>query len=158
MSKSMINLDLDLQLASVDTDNLPSEQDFNQWITLALPQNGTVYELTVRIVDEEESQSLNHQYRGKDKATNVLSFPFEVPEGIDLPLLGDLIVCRQIVEKEAIEQNKNLFHHWAHMVIHGTLHLRGFDHINDDDAQEMESLEISILEQLDIPNPYLINE
>jgi probable rRNA maturation factor len=158
MSNNIMNLDLDLQLASADIDNLPNAEDFSQWISPALPSNGTVYELTVRVVDEEESQSLNHQYRGKDKSTNVLSFPFEVPEGIELPLLGDLIICRQVVEKEATEQNKKLFHHWAHMVIHGTLHLRGFDHINEDDAQEMESLEISILEQLDIPNPYLINE
>jgi len=158
MSNNTMNLDLDLQLASANTDNLPSLEDFNEWISPALPNNGTVYELTVRVVDEEESQNLNHQYRGKDKSTNVLSFPFEVPEGIELPLLGDLIICRQVVEKEASEQNKKLFHHWAHMVIHGTLHLRGFDHINEDDAQEMESLEISILAQLDIPNPYLINE
>ena len=154
----MDNLDLDLQLASHNTQDLPSEADFIQWIQPALPQNDTCYELTVRIVDEEESQHLNHQYRGKDKSTNVLSFPFEVPDGIDLPLLGDLIICRQVVEKEAKEQNKKLFNHWAHMVIHGTLHLRGFDHIKEDDAQEMESLEISILGQLDIPNPYLINE
>ncbi|EAQ67026.1 hypothetical protein MED121_13900 [Marinomonas sp. MED121] len=154
----MDNLDLDLQLASQDTKGLPSEADFMQWIQPALPQNDTCFELTVRIVDEEESQNLNHQYRGKDKSTNVLSFPFEVPDGIELPLLGDLVICRQVVEKEAVEQNKKLFHHWAHMVIHGTLHLRGFDHIKEDDAQEMESLEISILGQLDIPNPYLINE
>ena len=153
-----MTLDLDLQLACSDTNTLPSEQDFNVWIQPALPQSGDFFEMTVRIVDEEESQSLNHQYRDKDKSTNVLSFPFEAPEGIELPLLGDLIVCRQVVEKEAKEQNKSLFHHWAHMVIHGTLHLRGFDHINEDDAQEMESLEISLLEQLDIPNPYLINE
>lgn len=154
----MTNLDLDLQLASENTDNLPSEQDFANWIAPALPQNGTVFELTVRIVDEEESQQLNHQYRGKDKSTNVLSFPFDVPEGIEIPLLGDLIICKQVVELEAKDQNKTLFHHWAHMVIHGTLHLLGYDHINEGDAQEMESLEISILAQLNIPNPYLINE
>ena len=154
----MTNLDLDLQIACTRSDNLPNEQAFINWISPALPKNGTVYELTVRIVDEEESQTLNNQYRGKDKTTNVLSFPFEVPDGIDIPLLGDLIICRQVVELEAEEQNKTLFHHWAHMVIHGTLHLCGYDHINEDDAQEMESLEISILAKLDIPNPYLINE
>lgn len=153
-----MNLDLDLQIACSDTEKLPSEEAFLSWISPALPQNGTTYELTVRIVDEEESQTLNREYRGKDKTTNVLSFPFEVPEGIDIPLLGDLIICKQVVELEAEEQNKTLFHHWAHMVIHGTLHLRGYDHINEDDAQEMESLEISTLSQLDIPNPYLINE
>ena len=154
----MDNLDLDLQLACELTNNLPSKEAFQRWIQPALPKSGSFFEMTVRIVDEAESQELNHQYRGKEKSTNVLSFPFEVPDGIELPLLGDLIICRQVVESEAVAQNKNLFHHWAHMVIHGTLHLRGFDHINEDDAQEMESLEISLLEQLDIPNPYLINE
>ena len=158
MTSQTLNLDLDLQIACENTANLPSAEQFEAWIRPALPESDHVFEMTVRIVDEDESQNLNHQYRGKDKPTNVLSFPFDVPDGLELPLLGDLVVCQQVVKKEAEEQNKPLFNHWAHMVIHGTLHLRGFDHINEDDAQEMESLEIRLLAQLDIPNPYLINE
>ena len=102
----------------------------------------------------EESQQLNSQYRQKDKPTNVLSFPFEVPEGIELNLLGDLVVCASVVEQEAKEQNKVLFHHWAHMIVHGCLHLLGYDHINDADADEMEALEVKILAKLAISNPY----
>jgi probable rRNA maturation factor len=109
----------------------------------------------VRIVGPEEIRALNRDYRGKDKPTNVLSFPADIPDHIDLPLLGDLIVCADVVRNEAAEQHKSTQDHWAHMVIHGTLHLLGFDHIDDDEAQEMELLEISILQQLGIDNPYL---
>ena len=154
----MASLLLDLQLACQEKDALPSEALFSDWLTQALPDNNDEYEVTVRIVDEAESQALNHQYRGKSKPTNVLSFPFEAPEGIELSLLGDLIICRQIVEKEATEQKKELMHHWAHMCIHGILHLRGYDHINADEAEEMESLEAHILSGFSISNPYLINE
>lgn len=151
-------LELDLQLASNNQGNLPTEADLQQWIKAALPQDDNDYEVTVRIVDIAESQSLNHDYRGKDKPTNVLSFPFEAPPGIVLPLLGDLVVCAQIVEQEAVEQQKNLSNHWAHMIIHGILHLRGYDHILDVEADEMEAMEIDILATFDIPNPYQINE
>jgi len=104
---------------------------------------------------EGESRELNHTYRGKDKPTNVLSFPFEAPPGIELPLLGDLIICRQVVEQEAQEQEKTLEAHWAHMVIHGSLHLLGYDHIEDDEAEEMESLETEIMLALGYPDPYI---
>lgn len=144
---------LDLQLAC-SSDTLPSEQDFQLWLDTALAQYQRDFELTIRVVDSEESQSLNSQYRGKDKPTNVLSFPFEVPDGIELDLLGDLIICADVVEKEAQEQDKPLLHHWAHMVIHGTLHLLGYDHISDDEAEEMEALEIKLLAHLSIPDPY----
>ena len=153
----MTDLYVDLQLACDDDTNLPSETAFHTWAKSALPDVGE-YEVTVRIVDEAESQQLNHEYRGKDKPTNVLSFPFEVPEGIDLPLLGDLVICRQVVEHEAAAQQKPLPHHWAHMVVHGMLHLRGYDHIKEDEAEEMEALETSILASLSIPDPYLDNE
>ena len=106
------------------------------------------------MVNIDESQQLNKQYRHKDKPTNVLSFPFEVPEGIELNLLGDLVVCAPVIQQEATEQGKVLFDHWAHMIIHGCLHLLGYDHINDTDADEMEALEIKILAQLSINNPY----
>lgn len=151
-------LELDLQVATQDTSNLPSQTQLEEWVQVALPTMGNEFEVTIRIVDIEESQSLNHEYRGKDKPTNVLSFPFEAPPGLDLPLLGDLIICRQIVESEAKEQEKPVFNHWAHLVIHGILHLRGYDHIDDDDAEEMESMEIDLLKIFSIPNPYLINE
>ena len=135
--------------------SLPSESDFQRWVDAALTQQLDEGEVCIRIVCAEESQTLNHEYRGKDKPTNVLSFPFEVPEGIPLTLLGDLVICAEIVAREAQEQNKPLMHHWAHMVVHGCLHLIGFDHIKDDEAQAMENLERKILATLDIPDPYI---
>ena len=114
--------------------------------------------MTVRIVDETESQQLNFDYREKDKPTNVLSFPFQCPPGIELPLLGDLVICAGVVAQEATEQNKSLDAHWAHMVVHGSLHLLGFDHINDDDAAQMEAEEVTILQQLGFTNPYLLDD
>ena len=146
---------LDLQLATQSTENLPHADEFQTWVDAALSKYNKSFELTVRIVDITESQSLNLQYRDKDKPTNVLSFPFEVPDGVDLDLLGDLIICKAVVEQEAAEQNKTLQAHWAHMVIHGCLHLLGFDHISEDEAMEMEGLEIDILAQLGFANPYI---
>ncbi len=146
---------VDLQLACENNKQLPSEEQFTQWFTEAVNTFRQDAEITIRIVDEKESQSLNSDYRGKDKPTNVLSFPFEIPDGIEINLLGDLVICRQVVEKEAKEQEKDLIAHWAHMVIHGSLHLLGYDHIDDDDAEEMESLEITILSKLGFENPYL---
>lgn len=154
----MAHLELDLQIATKATQRLPSEADFRLWVEKALPTLGEEFEVTIRIVDEEESHALNHEYRGKDKPTNVLSFPFEAPPGLELPLLGDLVICTQIVEKEAKEQDKELLHHWAHMTIHGILHLRGYDHINDDEADEMELIETQLLASLSISDPYLIKE
>lgn len=145
---------VDLQIATQNTDNLPTEEQFNQWFEQAVKSFREQAEVTIRVVDEFESQSLNRDYRGKDKPTNVLSFPFEAPPGVELDLLGDLIICRQVVEKEAEEQNKDLFAHWAHMVVHGSLHLLGYDHIDDEEAEEMESLEISIMNALGFENPY----
>ena len=145
---------VDLQLAC-DAKNLPTPELFQQWVDAALTSVTTkIFELTIRLVDTTESQEINHHYRHKNKPTNVLSFPFEVPDGIELNLLGDLIICKQVVEQEANEQKKALFDHWAHMVIHGCLHLLGYDHINDTDANEMEALEIQILAKLTIDNPY----
>jgi len=154
----MAHLDLDLQIATDAIEHLPSEENFALWVKKALPDSDEEFEVTIRIVDEEESHALNHEYRGKDKSTNVLSFPFEAPPGLDLPLLGDLVICAQVVEKEAKEQKKELLHHWAHMTIHGILHLRGYDHINDDEADEMEAIETELLASLAISDPYLIKE
>lgn len=135
--------------------SLPAEADFQRWLEAVLPQFQDVAEVTVRLVDEAESHELNLTYRGKDKPTNVLSFPFEAPPEIELPLLGDLIICRQVVEQEAIEQEKALLAHWAHMVVHGSLHLLGYDHIVDDEAEEMESIETEIMQSLGYPDPYI---
>ncbi|MCB5161367.1 rRNA maturation RNase YbeY [Marinomonas algarum] len=154
----MAHLELDLQIATEDTSSLPSEEDFRRWAETALQHSEEEFEVTIRIVDEEESHALNHEYRGKDKSTNVLSFPFEAPPGLELPLLGDLVICHQVVSREAKEQNKPLSHHWAHMTIHGILHLCGYDHITDDEADEMEALETELLASLSILDPYLIEE
>lgn len=150
----MSSIELDLQIACENTADLPTDQDFHRWLSAAVSPFQPEAEVTIRLVDEAESQMLNKTYRQKDAPTNVLSFPFEAPPGIELPLLGDLVICRQIVEKEAKEQNKNVMAHWAHMVVHGSLHLLGYDHIEDDEAEEMESLETDIIEQLGFPPPY----
>lgn len=146
---------IDLQIAC-QNDYLPSMEDFQLWADRALAATNTAFDMTIRIVTSEESQSLNQTYRQKDNPTNVLSFPFDVPEGIELNLLGDLVICADVVEREAKEQNKMLQAHWAHMVVHGCLHLLGYDHINDSDAEEMEALEIETLNILGFDNPYLV--
>jgi probable rRNA maturation factor len=145
---------LDLQIATEDTLNLPTEAQILQWLNVILPQFMDNTELTIRIVDEQESQQLNNTYRHKDKPTNVLSFPFESPIEIDVPLLGDLIICKQVVEAEAKQQHKSLTSHWAHMIVHGCLHLLGYDHILDEEAEEMENIEIAIMQQLGFEDPY----
>ncbi|MDP5150199.1 rRNA maturation RNase YbeY [Rheinheimera baltica] len=148
---------LDLQLACT-IDNIPAETQFQLWLEAAILPFQAEAEVTIRIVDNNESQQLNLGYRGKDKPTNVLSFPFQCPPGIELPLLGDLVICAPVVMQEATEQGKSLNAHWAHMVIHGCLHLLGFDHINDDDAEQMEAEEVTILQHLGITNPYLLDD
>lgn len=134
---------------------IPAQADIERWITAALQsQQLTDAEVSVYIVDETESQELNTQYRGKNNPTNVLSFPADLPEEIDIPLLGDLVVCAPVVEREAQEQGKSLDAHWAHMVVHGTLHLLGFDHIDDDEAGIMEALETQLIIAMNYPAPY----
>ncbi|OCG25197.1 rRNA maturation RNase YbeY [Gilliamella sp. Fer1-1] len=145
---------LDLQIATKEQQNLPSEAQILQWLDVILPQFMDNAELTIRIVDEQESQQLNYTYRHKDKPTNVLSFPFESPVEIEVPLLGDLIICKQVVETEAVQQHKSLTSHWAHMIVHGCLHLLGYDHILDEEAEEMENIEIDIMQQLGFKDPY----
>jgi probable rRNA maturation factor len=146
---------LDLQLATENTNELPTEEKFQHWLEKAIIPFQPAAEITIRLVDDAESHALNLEYRGKDKSTNVLSFPFEAPQGIELDLLGDLVICRQVVEKEAKEQDKPLEAHWAHMVVHGSLHLLGYDHIEDDEAEEMESLETEIMTDLGYADPYI---
>ena len=146
---------IDLQIACEQESGLPTAEQIEQWATAAVQPQSEEVEMTVRIVDEAESHALNLNYRGKDRPTNVLSFPFECPDEVELPLLGDLVICRQVVEREAQEQDKPLMAHWAHMVVHGSLHLLGYDHIEDDEAEEMESLETQIMTRLGFADPYL---
>ena len=140
-----------------DNETIPSSSEIERWMRVAFEQSSfgqETVEVTVRVVDELESQQLNFEYRGKDSPTNVLSFPFEAPAQIECDLLGDLVICYSVVEREAQEQKKALNDHWAHMIIHGTFHLLGYDHIEDDDAEIMESLEVQTLAKLAISNPY----
>ncbi len=133
----------------------PSEADIQRWVSAALQaEQRDDAELTVRIVAEDESAELNEQYRHKSGPTNVLSFPFECPPEVELDLLGDLVICAPVVQREAQEQHKEEQAHWAHMVVHGTLHLLGYDHLQQDEAEAMESREISIMEELGYTNPY----
>lgn len=151
-------LELDLQVAS-EAAALPSEAQLRAWCELALRQRTADSELTIRLVDEPEGRELNNTWRHKDYATNVLSFPADVPdELLDIPLLGDLVICVPVVEREAVEQAKTLDAHWAHLVIHGCLHLLGYDHIEDEEAEEMEALERELLAELGYSDPYADHE
>ncbi|WP_439238597.1 rRNA maturation RNase YbeY [Lonepinella sp. BR2919] len=154
----MNNVIVDLQIATENQQNLPTLAQFSHWAMQAVRAESLEPEMTIRIVDEAESHELNLRYRGKDRPTNVLSFPFECPDEVELPLLGDLVICRQVVEKEAVEQGKPLIAHWAHLVVHGSLHLLGYDHIEQDEAEEMESLETEIMLGLGFEDPYSYDE
>nr|WP_063572674.1 rRNA maturation RNase YbeY [Luteibacter rhizovicinus] len=136
---------------------VPASASFRRWIEAALKgaRRRKASELSIRIVDIEEGQALNLQYRGRDYATNVLSFPVELPPGVDLPLIGDLVICAPVVAREAAEQGKKPADHWAHLTIHGTLHLLGYDHIDEAEAEAMEALETRILAGLGIADPYI---
>ena len=135
--------------------DIPTSSELERWANVVLAFEGlSEHEVTVRFTDEVESQALNFEYRGKEKPTNVLSFPFEAPPGIEINLLGDLVICAPVISREAKEQQKAVVNHYAHMTVHGLLHLMGYDHIKDADAEEMESKEIEILAQLGIDDPY----
>lgn len=138
--------------------NVPSHSLLIDWAEMALADYREDVVLSVRICDEHEGKELNSKFRKKSKASNVLSFPFEnpigVPKGEVANYLGDIVICAPIVEKEAIEQSKNNIAHWAHLLIHGILHLRGFTHVNEDDAKEMENIERDLLLKMGFPDPY----
>lgn len=140
-----------------DDANIPQTCDIERYLNTVLSnQNMSDAEISVAIVSKDDIQQLNRDYRQKDKPTNVLSFPAELPEGIDCHLLGDIVICAEVVAEEATLQNKEPASHWAHMLVHGCLHLLGFDHIDDNDAEQMEALEINILQQLGFNNPYIL--
>ncbi len=134
--------------------NLPDKRSINAWVNAALNNSEKNVELTIRIVDEKEGKELNERWRNSEGPTNVLSFPAEETLEISPKLLGDIVICAPVVEREAEQQEKSLNAHWAHMVIHGTLHLLGYDHINNRDAKIMESLETTILDKLGFRDPY----
>lgn len=148
---------VDLQVAS-DGENLPTEEILTQWAEAAVGKVRDETEISIRIVDVGESAELNQTWRHQSGPTNVLSFPADLPEQPGLPLIGDLVICAPVVEREAREQHKALEAHWAHMVVHGTLHLLGYDHIEEAEALEMEALETQLLTGLGYPPPYAMDE
>ena len=153
-----MRVELEIQRATT-SDNTPGDEQFRRWIN-AVPTTGEqTFQLTIRIVDEPEARQFNREYRGRDYATNVLSFPAELPEGIPEEVrqsqLGDILICAQVVENEALERQRPEKDHWAHLTIHGILHLLGYDHEESANATVMESLETEILGNLGISDPYL---
>ena len=144
---------VDLQVACEQL--TPELSELEHWTNTALSGSERVNtEVTIRFVERKESQCLNNEYRGKNTATNVLSFPFECPPGISLDFIGDLVICPAVMADEAKQQQKQPKDHYAHLVIHGILHLLGYDHIDPEQANDMESLEIRLLAKLGIDDPY----
>ena len=150
-------MQIDLQIDAAEAPEPDSIIAWAQWASgelLDLPPLADDTELSIQVLDEDAVQTLNREFRGKDKPTNVLSFPYEAMPGVEIPLLGDIVLCAGVIAREAKEQQKSLQDHWAHMLVHGVLHLRGFDHIEDDEAEEMEALERSILSAHGVSDPY----
>ena len=147
-------LHLEVQRATAET-GLPGDQNLKCWAEAALKNEIEDAEIVIRIVDTEESKLLNGRYRNKNDPTNVLSFPFRPPPAVSSNLLGDLVICAPIVRREATEQGIALLDHWAHLVVHGCLHLLGYDHQEKEQAEEMEALESRILSGIGVPDPYL---
>jgi len=133
---------------------LPARRGLRTWARSAAEAGGPAAEITLRIVDEAESRALNSRYRDKDRATNVLSFPFEDPPGVTTSVLGDVVICAPVVEREAHASGRPAQAHWAHMVIHGVLHLRGYDHERDEDAARMQAMESELLSGFEFSDPY----
>lgn len=148
-----MRLHLEVQ-RQIDDDDLPADHLLADWAEAALVERQADVELLIRIVDAAESRQLNREYRGQERPTNVLSFPFEAPAVVSSKLLGDLVICAQVVSNEAQQQGKMVTAHWAHMVVHGVLHLLGHDHQEGQEAIEMERLETQILLGLGFDDPY----
>jgi probable rRNA maturation factor len=144
---------IDIQYA-ISAEGLPSATQLRQWLRLALQDRAADAELTLRIVDEAEITALNYRYRGKDGTTNVLSFPYQPLPGVESGLLGDIVICAPVVAQEAVAQSRSLEEHWAHVTIHGVLHLLGYDHQQAEEAGEMERLEAQLLGQIGFADPY----
>jgi len=153
MTVGPVRLDVSVSYA-VPRTGVPSATSFRKWVAAALNSRIREADLAIRIVGSKEGRALNRHYRGKDYATNVLSFPAELPEGVKLPLLGDLVICAPVVAREAREQKKPLAAHYAHLTVHGALHLLGWDHEDEREAICMEQLEREILAGLGIADPY----
>lgn len=150
MSETNINtLSLSVQYASAAS-QLPTRQQFRRWVKIALEQD---VQMALRIVDEAEGRELNKNYRGKDYATNVLTFAY----GDTVPIFGDVVICAPVVEREAREQGKQLLAHYAHLTVHAALHLQGYDHEKRREAEQMEALETALLLKLRYPAPYLVS-
>lgn len=148
-----MTLAVEVQFA-VAAGDLPGKARLVDWARAAWRDRQDRAEVVVRVTGEDESRRLNHEYRGRDKATNVLSFPYEPVPELDLHHVGDLVICAPVVVREADEQGKSAEAHWAHMVVHGMLHLQGYDHVVDGDAVAMEAVETEILAGLGFPAPY----
>ncbi|MES5815631.1 rRNA maturation RNase YbeY [Pseudoxanthomonas sp. Soil82] len=153
MTKGPVRLDVSVSYAAPRT-GVPAATSFRKWVAAALRGRIREADLAIRIVGAKEGRALNRHYRGKDYATNVLSFPAELPEGVKMPLLGDLVICAPVVAREAKEQRKPAVAHYAHLTVHGVLHLLGWDHDDDKEAEAMEQLERDILAELGLPDPY----
>lgn len=150
----MLNIDIECRSSA---ENLPKDNDIAHWAGIAY-SGSTHAEVAMLIVDEDEIQSLNHSYRNKNQTTNVLSFNADLAAIDGVKHLGDLVLCAGIIKREAKEQQKSLESHWAHMTIHGMLHLQNYDHVSDTDAEAMEEIEIALLASLGFTNPYLIED
>ena len=154
---AQMQTDLEIQRATTSI-NTPDDDQFQSWINTIPARQDKSFALSIRIVGEAEGRRFNREYRNSDYATNVLSFPAELPEGLPAEIrqaqLGDLLICAPVVVREAMEQNRPEIDHWAHLTIHGILHLLGYDHEQDEEAHVMESLEIEILNKLGISDPY----
>lgn len=150
-----IPLELELGVSfGLSRRGLPSATSFRRWVRATLTGRIKHADLALRVVDADEGLALNRHFRGKDYPTNVLSFPAELPEGVNLPILGDIVLCAPVVAREAAEQGKVLHHHYAHLTVHGVLHLLGFEHEDAREAEAMEQLERDILASLGINDPY----
>jgi probable rRNA maturation factor len=158
---STLEVDLDISIADDQGLSLPQKNLLVDWITATLvgadytaKYNKPTATVSMRVVNDQEIAELNHKYRHIDKPTNILSFPFEPLPDVDVSLLGDIVVCAKIIQDEAMQQSKSIEQHWAHIVVHGVLHLLGYEHQEEQQAEKMESLEIDILSKFGFPNPY----
>ena len=153
MTKGPIQFDVSVSYG-VPRAGVPSATSFRKWAAAAAEGRILRADLAIRVVGTKEGRSRNHHYRGKDYATNVLSFPADLPEGVQVPLLGDVVICAPVVAKEAKEQKKPVLSHYAHLTIHGVLHLLGLDHDDPREAEAMELIERELLADLGYADPY----